>query len=230
MGSQGLEGSVGGLETRSKDAWSEPSQSEESASTPRNPVAARYSHLRVDATARNRRARLHVRPISGPWKGEGRDEAGVRSDDELDRLYREHGERLWRSVFAFCRDREVARDAVAEAFAQCLARGDAVRDPGRWIWRAAFRIAAGELKDRRPRHAMSVRTDQWYEIPEAASEVLEALSHLSPRQRAAVVLHDHIGFSTKEVAAIVGSTAATVRVHLSQARRRLRTLLEAEDA
>ena len=188
-------------------------------------------HLRVDAMARNRRARLHVRPNSGPCKGEGRDElAGVRSDDELDRLYREHGERLWRSVFAFCGDREVARDAVAEAFAQCLARGGAVRDPGGWIWRAAFRIAAGELKDRRRRHAMSVRDDQWYEIPEAAGQVLEALSRLSSRQRAAVVLHDHIGFSTKEVAAIVGSTAATVRVHLSQARRRLRTLLEAEDA
>jgi hypothetical protein len=40
VGSHGLEGSVGGLETRSKDAWSEPSQSEESASTPRNPLAA----------------------------------------------------------------------------------------------------------------------------------------------------------------------------------------------
>ena len=77
---------------------------------------------------------------------------------------------------------------------------------------------------------MSVRDDQWYEIPEAAGQVLEALSRLSSRQRAAVVLHDHIGFSTKEVAAIVGSTAATVRVHLSQGRRRLRTLLEAEDA
>lgn len=87
----------------------------------------------MDSVAPNRPSRLHVQPSSGPWKGEGRDElAGARSDDELDRLYREHGERLWRSVFAFCGDREVARDAVAEAFAQCLARGGAVRDPGRW--------------------------------------------------------------------------------------------------
>jgi len=45
-----------------------------------------------------------------------------------------------------------------------------------------------------------------------------------------VILHDHIGYSAKEVAEIVGSTAATVRVHLSQGRRRLRTLLEAGDA
>lgn len=76
---------------------------------------------------------------------------------------------------------------------------------------------------------MSVRAEEWYEIPEAAGQILEALSRLSPRQRVSVILHDHIGYSTKEVAAIVGSTAATVRVHLSHGRRRLRTLLEVDD-
>ncbi len=132
--------------------------------------------------------------------------------------------------FAFAGDREVASDAVAEAFAQCLGRGQAACDPGRWIWRAAFRIAASELKDRRRRQAMSVRAEDWYEIPGAATEVLEALGGLSPRQRAAVVLHDHVGYSAKEVAAILGSTAAMVRVHLSQGRRRLRALMEAGNA
>jgi RNA polymerase sigma factor (sigma-70 family) len=124
----------------------------------------------------------------------------------------------------------VASDAVAEAFAQCLNRGAVVRDPSRWIWRSAFRIAAGELKDRRRRQSMSVGAEQWYEMPEAAVQILEALGRLSPRQRAAVVLHDHVGYSTKEIGAILGSTAATVRVHLSQGRRRLRVLLEADDA
>jgi RNA polymerase sigma-70 factor (ECF subfamily) len=153
----------------------------------------------------------------------------VEIDEQLDRVYREHGDRLWRAILAYSGDREVASDAVAEAFAQCLRRGAAVRDPGRWIWRAAFRIAAGELKDRRRRQAMSVVTEGWYEIPEAAGHILAALAGLSPRQRAAVVLHDHVGYSAREVAAIVGSTAATVRVHLSQGRRRLRALLEADD-
>jgi DNA-directed RNA polymerase specialized sigma24 family protein len=115
----------------------------------------------------------------------------------------------------------VASDAVAEAFAQCLGRVAALRDPGRWIWRAAFRIAAGELKERRRRQVMSVRTEDGYEIPEAATQNFEALGRLSPRQRATVM---------KKMAAIIGSTAATVRVHVSRGRRRLRTLLEAGDA
>jgi len=38
-------------------------------------------------------------------------------------------------------DPEVASDAVAEAFAQLIRRGDEVRDPRAWVWRSAFRIA-----------------------------------------------------------------------------------------
>jgi len=51
---------------------------------------------------------------------------------EVERLYREQGDRLWRAVLAFAGDPEVASDAVAETFAQALRRGDAVRDPERW--------------------------------------------------------------------------------------------------
>jgi DNA-directed RNA polymerase specialized sigma24 family protein len=67
----------------------------------------------------------------------------------LERLYREDGARLWRALVAFSGDREVASDAVAEAFAQALGRGEELHHPQRWVWRAAFRIAAGELRDRR---------------------------------------------------------------------------------
>jgi hypothetical protein len=49
---------------------------------------------------------------------------------------------------AYTGDREVASDAMAEAFAQALARGDELRSAERWVWHAAFRIAAGELTTR----------------------------------------------------------------------------------
>ena len=59
----------------------------------------------------------------------------VRSD--LEAVYREHGDRLWWAVLAFSGDRDVASDATSEAFAQALRRGDALREPLAWIWRAA---------------------------------------------------------------------------------------------
>ena len=39
-------------------------------------------------------------------------------------------------------------------------------------------------------------------------------------------MHDYGGYDTREVASILGMSRATVRVHLSRGRRRLRELLE----
>jgi len=113
---------------------------------------------------------------------------------------------------------------VAEAFAQALGRGDELRDPLRWVWRVAFRVAAGELKDRRRRG--TGEAEHSTEADDPGVELLDVLRRLSPRQRAALVLHYYAGYPTKEIAAILGSSAATVRVHLSQGRRRLRRILE----
>jgi DNA-directed RNA polymerase specialized sigma24 family protein len=41
-----------------------------------------------------------------------------------------------------------------------------------------------------------------------------------------LVLHYYAGYATKEIAAIIGSSPATVRVHLSQGRKRLGRILE----
>ncbi len=144
--------------------------------------------------------------------------------EAVEDLFRREGVRLWRALAAFTGDRDIASDAVAEAFAQLLGRGDEVRAPDRWVWRAAFNIARGDLKERGRRQELV--TDQIYEMSDPPGDLLKMLAKLSPSQRAATILHYYAGYSTKEVAEILGSSAATVRVHLSQGRKRLRALLE----
>jgi RNA polymerase sigma-70 factor (ECF subfamily) len=145
---------------------------------------------------------------------------------DAEHLYRAEGSRLWWSVLAFCGDADVASDAVSEAFAQLLRRDGEVRFPSRWVWRAAFRIAAGELK----RRSTTVPIDGHDRSEEEGpSDVLSLLAELTPRQRAAVVLHHYAGYPLKEIAAILGSSPATIGVHLTRGRRRLRDLLEASD-
>jgi RNA polymerase sigma-70 factor, ECF subfamily len=147
---------------------------------------------------------------------------------DLGEVYAREGPRLWRAVFAYAGDREVASDAVAEAFAQCLRRGSEVRDARAWVWRAAFRIAAGELKRRR---SQTDRVpDVAYEMEEDPGALLRALSRLSPSQRSALILRHYVGLPTDEIARVLGMSRATVRVHLSRARRRLATFLEDDDA
>ena len=81
----------------------------------------------------------------------------VSARQDLEVLYREHGKRLWWALVAFSGDRDIASDVESEAFAQALRRGEAIKDTLAWIWKAAFRIAAGELKQRGDRRRRSPR-------------------------------------------------------------------------
>jgi len=150
--------------------------------------------------------------------------------DAIERVWREQGAKLWRSLVAFAGDRELASDAMAEAFAQALGRGAGVREQDRWIWRASFRIAAGELKERGVAVSGSGPREGVADMPEPVADLVRALGTLSPNQRAAVILRLYADLPTREVARILGCTQATVRVHLTQAKRRLRPLLEDDDA
>ena len=146
------------------------------------------------------------------------------SDEALESLYREQADRLWRAVYAYAGDRDLASDAVAEAFAQYLRRTAEIQSPAGWLWRAAFRIAAGELSDRRKTSPELEPFDSGVMSP--VQDLLMTLRLLPPKQRAVLILHYYEGYTTPEIATILGSASATVRVHLSQGRKRLRKLLE----
>jgi RNA polymerase sigma factor (sigma-70 family) len=158
-----------------------------------------------------------------------REPVRVRNDNDLvEEVYRRVAPPLWRSLVAFSADPEIATDAVAEAFAQVLRRGSEVRDVDRWVWKVAYRIAAGELGHRR-RH-VEPSDHGTYEIPDDAIVVAALLRRLSTKRRAAIVLHYFADLPNAEIARILGVTSATVRVHLSQGRKRLKQLMEEPDA
>ncbi len=174
-------------------------------------------------------ARLHLFPVRAPISyvvQDSRVKGG--SSERLELVYREQAPRLWRALVASFGNPEVASDALHEAFAQAAERGDALRTPERWVWTAAFRIATGEARERSRRDQLSKAGDM-VEASAEASDLLEALAELSPRQRVALVLHYYGGYRTREIGQFLGCSAATVRVHLSVGRKRLRAILETDD-
>jgi RNA polymerase sigma-70 factor (ECF subfamily) len=147
---------------------------------------------------------------------------------DIETVYRRDGARMQRALLLYSGSDVIAEDAVAEAFAQALRRGGAIRDPAAWVWRSAFKIAAGRLRDR-SRETRRTRALDRYEIPAEAFELMEALRKLPPKQRGALILHHMFGYTARESAVILGSTPPAVMVHLSQGRKRLRRLLEVDD-
>lgn len=157
---------------------------------------------------------------------------------DVESLYRADADRLWRAVYAFAGDREVASDAVAEAYAQLLQRGAAVADPAAWTWRAAFRISAGALKARRFELASRADTpldgagpvrNDVYPTADADADLLAALRRLPEGQRAAVILFYYADLPIRQIADRLGSNSLAVRANLSRGRRRLRALLGDRD-
>jgi RNA polymerase sigma-70 factor, ECF subfamily len=154
----------------------------------------------------------------------------VRGPHDYDAIWRADGPTLWRAVYAFSGGRrDVADDAVAEAFARAMARDADVRDPRAYVYRIAFRVAGAEMA--RLRREAS-------DMPEVAvpdptqnglPDLMRALSELTPAQRAAVYLHYRADLPVRQVAYLMGSSSAAVKVHLMRGRRRLAELLGEED-
>jgi RNA polymerase sigma factor (sigma-70 family) len=150
----------------------------------------------------------------------------------VETAYRTDGDRLWRAIYVWSGDADVASDAVAEAFAQLIQRGQAVRDPAAWAWRTAFRVAAGALKARRA----SIRSipigvgdpggpDVGYHDRYGDPDLIAALRRLPDGQRAAVILFYYADLPVAKIASRLGSNQLAVRANLSRGRRRLRQLL-----
>ncbi len=150
--------------------------------------------------------------------------APVAATGEVEAVYRQDGDRLWRALYAFAGDEDVASDALAEAFAQALRRGPAIRDVRSWVWRSAFRLAKGDLQ-----RGSNLQRGP---LPEGAvhdahpdAQLLVALQGLTPQQRAVIVLHYYADCPVREIARRTGSNSLAVRAHLSRGRKHLRVLL-----
>jgi RNA polymerase sigma factor (sigma-70 family) len=163
---------------------------------------------------------------------------------DIESVYREHHERLWRALLAYTGDADVASDAEAEVFAQALRRGEALRDPAAWVWRSAFLVARGMLADRRlatrvrtsdtneaNRASESVRTIEANDasnvtVDDHVIEMLSMLDPLSEQQRAAMVLRYVGGYRPSEIATILRTSPGAIRVQLHRAHQTLRKTLE----
>lgn len=147
---------------------------------------------------------------------------------DLGVVFDSHATALYRTILAYTGGRsDIAEDAVGEAFARAAAHVEEVRDLVPWIYRVAFNVATDEL--RRDRHRADQPLGDPVQLPPEAVGLFDAMRHLPPRERAAMVLFYVNDLPVAEVAARMGVAAATVRVHLMKGRRRLRDLLGDEE-
>jgi RNA polymerase sigma-70 factor, ECF subfamily len=152
----------------------------------------------------------------------------------FERLYRRHRGDVYRFVLRDVRNPEEAEDVTQTAFLnafRALQHGDAPEKPRAWLLTIAQNVA------RRRFRARAVRPQEVELDPElvaaapqegpSAAEIREALRHLRPNHRAAIVLREIGGLSYTEIGDTLGLSVSAVETLLFRARRALREELAA---
>ena len=156
----------------------------------------------------------------------------------FDALVVRHSQRAFGVAMRLLNQREDAEDLVQDAFLAALEKIDSFdvqREFAPWFYRILVNRCLNARKSRARRSTVEVPGDtasstasplMETERSELRTHLMRALQLLPERQRTIVNLFDVEGFTSPEVAAVLGISDGTVRWHLHQARRVLREALE----
>lgn len=153
------------------------------------------------------------------------------ADAAYSRFFRDQFPRVVRTVHLIVHDQARAEDIVQDAFIALYRDWTRLADyekPEAWVRRVAIRMAVRGVK----RDHLWATIRQKLTIRPATQprdlDVIAAVRQLPRSQRAAIALFYYEDRPVAEIAAILGCTESTARVHLHHARRRLATLLGEE--
>lgn len=158
------------------------------------------------------------------------------------RLFEDYHARALRTAYLITGRRDLAEDAVQEAFVLCYRKLPSLRHPEAfsvWFYRILVnvcrRIASRKkkvfpLEDHLLENQSVVPDNQ---IPEeivteneTSAEIRRALSKLNPHLRTAIILYYYNHMSVQEIARVLQCFEGTVKSRLYNARRLLRQQLE----
>lgn len=161
-----------------------------------------------------------------------RGKAAARDLDAFEQIVRGHERMVLGTALRLLGRLEDAQDAAQEVFLRLYrnaAKLDEVRELNAWLYRMTVNVCH-DLRKARPGHAAldgleiagPAAAAGSLELGEQREVIRRGLETLGVRERAALVLRDIEGLTTREVAEALGSTEATVRSQVATARIKLR--------
>ena len=154
-------------------------------------------------------------------------------------LYDAHVDRLYRLVFRYVGEPDVAEDCVQETFIKAFARiGDFRGESALGTWLGAIAISAALTALRRRKRAGG-REAGWEETeqlaaptvtgvdPDLKTRLHEEIDRLPEGYRTVFLLHDVEGYTHEEIGTMLGVQTGTSKAQLFRARARLRDRLAA---
>ncbi len=144
---------------------------------------------------------------------------------EFRQLYDQEFHSVYRSIRAVVLDTAAAEDLTQETFVRAYRarhRYTPTAPPGAWLRRIGINLAISHLRRQKLARFLPARLyvapdRRDYDRAEARDVVGKALTQLSPKLRAAVVLHYYEGLTREEIADVLGVPAGTVASRIAKA-------------
>lgn len=149
----------------------------------------------------------------------------------LERLMNEYGTTMLQVCFRYLNDRDLAQDAVQEAFLR-IYRCWPQQGPDfekAWILCITANVCRDQLRSAWQRKVVLI--EEYPPLPDAEEEAWEegelfhAICALKPIYREAILLRYYKGLSLKEISAILGIRTSAVSMRLKRAMAELREML-----
>lgn len=153
--------------------------------------------------------------------------------NDFDELFAAHYSRLVRALSVVAGDSDAAADAVQEAFVKAHVRWSRIGhydDPIGWVRRVALNRVHDEYRRSKRQRSLIARLRARSEDavePPVFDEVDRLLAALPRQQRAVTAFRYVDGLTVAEIARTLEISEGTVKSQLHDARRRLRTVVEA---
>ena len=161
--------------------------------------------------------------------------------DAMERLYREHADRVYTVVRRLAGDEARADDLAQEAWIRAFEKLDLFRGRssfGTWMYRLATNTALNrlrtdsrhrELEEKAAPSELHGRTEIVDEAVIDQKVLQDAMDRLPDGYRQVLVLHDVEGFTHAEIAEKLGVATGTSKSQLHKARARMRELIEPDE-
>ena len=149
-------------------------------------------------------------------------------EERYDWFFRGEYEAVLRTAFLIVGDREVARELTQETFIRLYRHWKKISRydrPDAWVRQVVVRLGIQHLRRRKLQERWVPEATPQEPVDPAIWDLQGAVRSLPAMQRAATVLFYFEDRPSPEVAAILGCSESTVRVHLHKARRKLAELL-----
>ena len=159
--------------------------------------------------------------------------AGALTKEEVASLYRRQAGMVYQICLMLLKNAPDAEDTVQTVFRKAMERGEPFDSPDHeraWLIVTARNECKNQLKHwwRTRRESEEVLNKLTWEQPKDGA-LWETILCLPEKYRLVLYLHYYQGYTTGEIADMLGENPSTVRSRLAQARKKLKLKLEEEE-